>query len=184
MRAGILADAILFERALDELDDPFIVWQPASGDVSYANRCARDRFVDRGGRVVALVCDAARAHRDARRQSHGETPPPRVIDLCGCRWYVRTATLDDERESIFGRRGLMREIDLLRRFQQRYRLADRKLDVLRCILRGRPSSEIASTLRIAQATVRRHVNELLDTLGLKSKFELFQLADAIRNAEP
>jgi DNA-binding CsgD family transcriptional regulator len=173
---GVLA------RATDCLAEALILWVPEQGNVLFANRVGRANFLTPGGDVIEPLRSAAADYRGTRDV---DTSLPKRLDVRGCRWYVRTSAVTSAYESIVAHRpSSMSELELLERFRQRYRLADRKLDVLRNVLRGRSNLEIARALRIAYPTVRRHLVELLDALGVNNKFELFRIADTIRNDEP
>ncbi len=64
--------------------------------------------------------------------------------------------------------------DLLRHHgtvSRRPELTGRELEVLTLVGEGKTSREIAEQLYISENTVRNHVRNILDTLGLKSRFE-------------
>ena len=48
-------------------------------------------------------------------------------------------------------------------------LTDRELEVLRCIARGRSNKEIGADLCISEKTVKSHVGNILDKLGLSDR---------------
>ena len=51
------------------------------------------------------------------------------------------------------------------------------------MLRGRSPLETATTLRIAYPTVRRHLVELMNALGVRNRYEVFLLADRLRTQD-
>jgi DNA-binding NarL/FixJ family response regulator len=48
-------------------------------------------------------------------------------------------------------------------------LTDRELEVLKQIVRGRSNREIASALKISEATVKSHINNILSKLGVTDR---------------
>jgi NarL family two-component system response regulator LiaR len=48
-------------------------------------------------------------------------------------------------------------------------LTEREMDVLRCLARGRANKEIAADLFISEKTVKTHVGNILDKLGLADR---------------
>jgi DNA-binding NarL/FixJ family response regulator len=67
---------------------------------------------------------------------------------------------------------------LMARWQQptRTSLTDRELDVLRCVVRGDGNKEIASTLRIAEATVKAHLVHIFEKLGVENRTSAARVA--------
>ena len=65
--------------------------------------------------------------------------------------------------------------DLLRQqgatIGRRPELTGRELEILGLVGAGKTSKEIASDLYISENTVRKHVRNILDKVGLKSRFE-------------
>ena len=53
--------------------------------------------------------------------------------------------------------------------QPEQELTERELEVLRCIARGRSNKEIGSDLFISEKTVKTHVGNILDKLGLADR---------------
>lgn len=51
------------------------------------------------------------------------------------------------------------------------RLTDRELDVLRLVAKGLPNRDVAHELGIAENTVKNHVRNVLEKLGLRSRME-------------
>ena len=60
-------------------------------------------------------------------------------------------------------------------------LSPRQLDVLRLLVQGKSTSQIAADLHLAPETVRNHVASLLKTLGARSRLEatLVALRDGV-----
>jgi DNA-binding CsgD family transcriptional regulator len=60
-------------------------------------------------------------------------------------------------------------------------LSPRQLDVLRLLVQGKSTIQIAADLHLAQETVRNHVGSLLKTLGARSRLEatLVALRDGV-----
>ena len=60
-------------------------------------------------------------------------------------------------------------------------LSPRQLDVLRLLVQGKSTSQIAADLHLAPETVRNHVGSLLKTLGARSRLEatLVALRDGV-----
>jgi DNA-binding CsgD family transcriptional regulator len=56
------------------------------------------------------------------------------------------------------------------------KLSPRQLDVLRLLVRGKSTSEIADELQLAPETVRNHIRRLLKTLGARSRLEAALIA--------
>jgi two-component system NarL family response regulator len=54
---------------------------------------------------------------------------------------------------------------------RRPELTGREIEVLRLVGAGKTSKEIADELYISENTVRNHVRNILDKLGMKSRFE-------------
>jgi PAS domain S-box-containing protein len=55
-------------------------------------------------------------------------------------------------------------------------LSPRQLDVLRLLVRGKSTSQIADELHLAPETVRNHIRRLLKTLGARSRLEAALIA--------
>jgi DNA-binding NarL/FixJ family response regulator len=60
-------------------------------------------------------------------------------------------------------------------------LSPRQLDVLRLLVQGKSTSQIAEDLHLAPETIRNHVGNLLKTLGARSRLEatLVALRDGV-----
>jgi DNA-binding NarL/FixJ family response regulator len=60
-------------------------------------------------------------------------------------------------------------------------LSPRQLDVLRLLVQGKRTSQIAEDLHLAPETIRNHVGSLLKTLGARSRLEatLVALRDGV-----
>jgi two-component system, NarL family, response regulator len=56
------------------------------------------------------------------------------------------------------------------------KLSDRECDVLQLMARGMNNREIAATLKIAEGTVKFHVNNLLDKLGVHDRLQAVVVA--------
>jgi len=56
------------------------------------------------------------------------------------------------------------------------KLSPRQLDVLRLLVRGKSTSQIADELHLAPETVRNHIRRLLKTLGARSRLEAALIA--------
>src|SRR4051794_40102096 len=59
---------------------------------------------------------------------------------------------------------------------RRPRLTGRELDVLRLVVKGLPNREIATELFISQNTVKNHVRNILEKLGVNSKADAATVA--------
>ena len=57
----------------------------------------------------------------------------------------------------------------LRRRAERPELTPREMEVLRLIVRGRSNKEIADDLKISEPTVKLHVGNMLDKLGVADR---------------
>jgi DNA-binding NarL/FixJ family response regulator len=67
----------------------------------------------------------------------------------------------------------VRELGIEREaFARRYGLSPREAEVAELVLRGYPNPVIASTLGIAEATVKRHLTRVFDKVGVDSRTKL------------
>jgi ATP/maltotriose-dependent transcriptional regulator MalT len=57
-------------------------------------------------------------------------------------------------------------------FRQRYGLSEREGQVLELVLRGYSNRDVATTLRIAPATAKKHLTRIFDKLGVDSRAQL------------
>jgi DNA-binding CsgD family transcriptional regulator len=53
-----------------------------------------------------------------------------------------------------------------------YRLSRREIQVVELVLRGHRNSEIASTLGVAPATIKKHLSRIFDKVGVTSRAQL------------
>jgi DNA-binding NarL/FixJ family response regulator len=94
--------------------------------------------------------------------------------------YSRQKTIDALRFIIDGGTyipvsAIFRPVDtpmpISERVRENARLTPRQLDVLTLIGEGLPNKEIASRLRLSEATVKVHLNAIFKTLGLSNRTE-------------
>ena len=78
--------------------------------------------------------------------------------------------------NIVGTFGIAIPSDVLPRLAETEQLSPRQLDVLRLLVAGRSTSQIASELHLAPETVRNHVRRLLKALGAHSRLEAVLIA--------
>jgi two-component system nitrate/nitrite response regulator NarL len=62
-------------------------------------------------------------------------------------------------------------------------LTDREWQVMRCIMEGQTTEEMATTLRVQRSTARTHVQNLLTKLGVHSRLQAAALMSAHGGAE-
>jgi DNA-binding CsgD family transcriptional regulator len=177
-------DAETLRDALDNLPEGLIVWQPAGGELVFANRAARAAaLLLENGAVAADLASCAAEQRDSRKQlaRHGCDSPAHRLQRGDRVWWVRTAALARGRELVICRREQVRERELVDRMRSVYSLTDRQADVLRHVLRGSKNVEIARALRLAYATVRRHLSDLQSALGARNRIEVYRTAERFRD---
>jgi DNA-binding CsgD family transcriptional regulator len=177
-----VTDEGLARTACEALDRALVVWWPASGEIDYANPAALIAgLAEPGGGLTAAVTAAAADHRArTRRAAAGSPPAPQRFRWRGAEHYLETRHLGLGRELVAARPRSASEAVTLARFQTRFRLTDRQTDVLKHLLRGRSSTEIAAALHINVNTVRRHRAGLLAALAVARPADVFHLADELR----
>jgi DNA-binding NarL/FixJ family response regulator len=50
-------------------------------------------------------------------------------------------------------------------------LTPRQMDVLRCVLKGKPNKIVARELNVSEATVKTHLTAVFDALGVRNRTE-------------
>lgn len=173
---------------LDALELALVVWRPAAGarTLLYANRRATDELLGHGGQLPGELVEAARLHRElqasAALHARGLRVPSQRCRVRGDQWFVRTIALATEGlEALVCAREVMREAALLAELQQSFRLTNRQTDVLRHLLRGSSSPDIAAALQLSPGTVYKYKSELRQHLGVRTNLEVMLLADQIRH---
>jgi DNA-binding CsgD family transcriptional regulator len=166
---------------LDSIQQAVVAWWPNDERIAYANQFARDHGLG-DNPIERDVVRAAVDHRYLRTslEKHGCTAPPVRLSFRGDVWFLRTVGLDDRIELLALTRQRLREIEMVRALQIRFRLTDRQADVLRHLLRAQPTQAIAGALDISVATVRRHVSDLLEALGVDSRLAVVVLASRLQ----
>lgn len=71
---------------------------------------------------------------------------------------------------------LLRTSDSEQSLAQRYQLTEREMQVLALITLGNTNREIGDTLSISEETVKRHVANMFDKVGMSSRLELAMFA--------
>jgi len=173
----------LLVHALDALPDSLIIADPVSSVALFANAPAREaRLVDATLALDSRLLAAIAEHRELREQlrAHRCQAPAQRFAWGGEVWWLRTARIKGGVELVLCRRGRLREGELLGRVRTLYGLTPRQSDVLRHVLRGRSNPEIAREMKIAYATVRRHLSDVLAALGVRSRAAIFELVDRLR----
>jgi DNA-binding CsgD family transcriptional regulator len=169
--------------ALDALDCSIVILAPTGGAVAFANHSAFDAALVANGELCAELSCAAAEYRELRTAlaRHHAVAPAQPFRFRGAAWYARVSPLQGGRELLSVSRQRLRDRELTQKFQLRYQLTDRQADVLLHILRGHATHEIAGALDVREPTVRRHLSELLAALDVKSKLEVFMLAEQFRS---
>ncbi len=57
-----------------------------------------------------------------------------------------------------------------------HRLTSRQMDVLQCVVQGKPNKVIAQELYMSEATTKAHISSILQTLGAKNRTEAVFIA--------
>ena len=154
--------------------DALIVWNPSTRSVYLANRTAREtRLVDGYGRVAEHL-----AHATAELRNPNPQNTSGVVRSEG--WMISRSGLGPSMELISCSPAPMQEMELVRAFQRTYKITDRQADVLRQLLRGKTTREVAAALSISQITVRRHQSALLAAVSVSNKMQLFRLAEELQ----
>jgi DNA-binding CsgD family transcriptional regulator len=171
----------LLRMLLDTLDAALVVWNPDSSTLIYSNQPANDLLNHRGG-LPDEVIEAARRHREflGGADARGMRVPAQRCRVGGDHWFIRTVALADDLEVLVCAREVMREGDLLTELQTRHRLTNRQTDVLKHILRGTSSTDIAAALRLSLSTVYKYETELRRALDVRNNLEVMLLADGVR----
>jgi DNA-binding CsgD family transcriptional regulator len=63
-------------------------------------------------------------------------------------------------------------VDLRRRFQEAHSLTDREMEVIHFVIRGIPNHETAKELDITERTVKAHLTNIYNKLGIDNKYQL------------
>jgi DNA-binding NarL/FixJ family response regulator len=167
-----LMPADLTDLILNSLDSAVIALD-ADARVMFANDYARLYGLVSDGRLASSLAEACQRLAEgtgrAIRFHHDERS-----------WYCRMKRAPGPICIVFVTAERMREAELLRRFQLRYQLTDRQVDMLRHLLRGSSVKNAAEATSIRPRTAARHVSALLESLGVDSVAGIFPLAEALR----
>lgn len=67
------------------------------------------------------------------------------------------------------------QINKLKKFSEKYFLSRREIEVLAEILEGRTNSDISETLTVSLSTVKKHVYNIFNKIGVNSRSQLLNL---------
>jgi DNA-binding CsgD family transcriptional regulator len=105
---------------------------------------------------------ASRAHvKDGKN-------PPACLDVRFS--VVRDRFGDPIRVMIIGH-----EVKESRQFRSRYRITDREEEIVQHIISGQPTKKIAAELGIAERTVKAHITNIYNKLGVGNRMQLLNL---------
>jgi DNA-binding CsgD family transcriptional regulator len=140
--------------------------------VVYANPAARDLETrlrqDHGTEIVVMLLN----HIDALAPILSEVDTTTLVTAPNGETFavqVRSLGTRRRRRVAVTVRGIGRELEAVRR---RYRLTAREAEVLQLLLRGYRNKDIAITLGISAATVKRHLMRVFDKTGADSRTQL------------
>ncbi|PYR02620.1 MAG: DNA-binding response regulator [Acidobacteria bacterium] len=106
--------------------------------------------------------------------AHGIVPkdsPPRALFesiesvMAGRYWLGRDTASNDVAAGV-------RKLDTMRRQTLAFGLTRRELDILRAVVAGETNKAIARRLTISENTVKRHLTQIFDKVGVSSRIEL------------
>jgi DNA-binding CsgD family transcriptional regulator len=68
-----------------------------------------------------------------------------------------------------------REVKESRQFRSRYRITDREEEIVRHIIQGQQTRQIASELGVAERTVKAHITNIYNKLGIGNRMQLLNI---------
>ncbi|MBN2324713.1 MAG: PAS domain-containing protein [Spirochaetes bacterium] len=68
-----------------------------------------------------------------------------------------------------------REVKESRQFKSRYKITDREEEIVQHIISGQPTKKIASDLNVAERTVKAHITNIYNKLGVGNRMQLLNL---------
>lgn len=155
---------------VDGMNLPIMVFRGRR--VVYANPAARsleERLrQDHATEIVVMLLN----HIDALAPILSETDTTTLVTAPTGETFavqVRSLGTRSRRRVAVTVRGIGRELEAVRR---RYRLTAREVEVLQLLLRGYRNKDIAATLGISPATVKRHLMRVFDKTGADSRTQL------------
>lgn len=95
----------------------------------------------------------------------------------GNRVYMdaKASLVKDRYDDILGVLIISREVKELAHLRQLYRITARETEIIQGIIDGYTNSDIAAGLDISENTLKRHVSNIYNKMGINNKIELFKL---------
>lgn len=167
----------LTRRALDALDVAVIVLSSDLRTRLYANVAARP-LVAKG--IPPALSDAIDSYV-LQRASLRRMPPATRVVAGNQAYYLRVVANDETPpvEIVLLRQEVLRDVDVLRVLEQRYRITRREYQVVTALRMGKTNRQIAVEFGLAEGTVARHVHRLLERMGVHNRTELVHLVDEL-----
>jgi DNA-binding CsgD family transcriptional regulator len=121
---------------------------------------------NRGAAPGAKIGDGARSSKRSARVYSGEIGP--VANTAG--FYERVACGPPGRDSTHHRAAGPKEMAWLN--TAAYGLSSREREIVDLIVRGLPSKQIAASLYVTEDTVRKHLSNIFEKVGVRSRLAL------------
>lgn len=88
---------------------------------------------------------------------------------------ARFSTIKDKFNDILGILIIAKELKEITRFKSIYRITGREVEIIEYIIMGYTNVEIAEKLHLSSNTVKRHISNIYNKLGIYSKIQLYSL---------
>ncbi len=185
-----IAPEMVTRRILEAIDE-FVVLVDPEGKPTYMNPKALRFFgrpfhkieeiktdqpflqVEDGGSLLPIIYEehvvkkrvAFRVSSGPERTEEKEHP---VLDM-------EITKVFDKYDDLLGYLLIGREVSTLEHFQDRFRLTDRELDIVGCIINGWKTAMIAKNLQISERTVKSHISNIYLKCNVTNRVSLLNL---------
>ena len=91
--------------------------------------------------------------------------------LMDIKFYV----IKDKYNDLIGIMLIGKEVKELKQFRSKYKITKRQEEIIRMIINGKLNKEIAQSIGVAESTLKGHISNIYNKLGVTNKIELFNL---------